>query len=93
MDGPPTLTVPCRRGYRFRGPAHITDDPELIAILRADLGADYPISSAMGVSVEETRALISPIYWVSDASEGNVISKREGKLGYTLAATHEGSAG
>jgi hypothetical protein len=45
------------------------------------------------VSVEETRALISPICWVIDASEGDVISKRERKLGYTLAATHEGAAG
>ena len=76
------LDVFRRRGYRFRGPATVTDDKELIEFLGADLGADYPIRSAVRVEVEETRALISPIYWVTDATEVDVVRIWEKRLGY-----------
>ena len=45
----------------------------------------------MRVSVEETRALISPIYWVTGASEDDVISIWEQKLGYYRAPSTDGS--
>jgi hypothetical protein len=34
------------------------------------------------VTVEETRSLISPIYWVTGAGEDEVIEIWERKLGY-----------
>jgi len=71
-----------RRGYRFRGRAEISDDPALVAFLREGLGADYPLRRAVRVTVEETRSLISPIYWVTGASEDEVIEIWERKLGY-----------
>jgi len=50
--------------------------------LREGLGADYPLRRAIRVTVEETRSLISPIYWVTGASEDEVIEIWERKLGY-----------
>jgi hypothetical protein len=52
----------------------------------------FPVNLPLHLDTAGWR-LISPIYWVTDASEGDVISKRERKLGYTLAATHECAAG
>jgi predicted pyridoxine 5'-phosphate oxidase superfamily flavin-nucleotide-binding protein len=80
------LDVFRRRGYRFRGPAQVVDDVELIAFLAADLGAEYPIRNAVRFSVEETRPLISPIYWVTDTTEDDVIRIWEDRLGYRRAA-------
>jgi uncharacterized protein len=80
------LDVFKRHGYRFRGRADIVEDPDLIEFLGAGLGADYPIRSAVRVTVQETRALVSPIYWVTDNTEEDVVQIWERKLGYTRTA-------
>lgn len=74
-----------RRGWRFRGRAEIIDDPELLSLLGEGLGAEYPIRHAVRISVEETRKLTSPIYWVTDLGEDEVIGIWEAKLGYRRA--------
>lgn len=71
-----------RLGWRFRGRADIVDDPDLIHLLGEGLGADYPIRHAVRINVEETRKLTSPIYWVTDLDEDDVIAIWEAKLGY-----------
>jgi predicted pyridoxine 5'-phosphate oxidase superfamily flavin-nucleotide-binding protein len=76
------LDVFRRRGYRFRGRAEISYDPALIEFVAADLGEIYPIAAAVLIRVEQTRPLVSPIYWLMDAKEEDVVAKWEVMLGY-----------
>jgi hypothetical protein len=76
------LDVFRRRGFRFRGQTEITNDPALIEFVGADLGETYPISAVVRITVEETRPLVSPIYWVAGAAEEDVVAKWEQMLGY-----------
>src|SRR5262245_44151944 len=71
---PPRLSLP-RAGRDLRR-------SRADCLLARGLGADYPLRRAIRVTVEETRSLISPIYWVTGASEDEVIEIWERKLGY-----------
>lgn len=81
-----------RRGYRFRGRTEILQDPGLIEFVGAGIGEQYPISSVVKITVEETRPLISPIYWVTDATEKDVVGKWEEILGYYRRSEDRASA-
>lgn len=81
-----------RLGFRFRGQAEIVDYPDLISFLGQGLGADYPIRQAVRIVVHETRELTSPVYWVTDVSEEDVIRIWEAKLGYYRPRADAGGA-
>ena len=52
-----------RRGWRFAGRAHVTDDPAVLQALRDEYpGEPYPFEQVVLVRVEEARELISPSY-------------------------------
>lgn len=52
-----------RRGWRFSGRARVTDDPAILAALRAEYpGEAYPFERAVLVRVEAAHELVSPSY-------------------------------
>lgn len=70
-----------RRGYRFKGTAELRDDPELIELASAGLGADYPVRQAILVQIEEARPVRSPVYFHTELSEDEVREGWYGKYG------------
>jgi uncharacterized protein len=52
-----------RRGWRFTGRAHLTDEPALLEAIRSEYpGEPYPFEQAVLVRVETARELRSPSY-------------------------------
>lgn len=61
-----------RRGYRFKGTAELSSDPELMRFAAADLGADFPVRLVVVVTVEQARAVRSPVYFHTELSEDEI---------------------
>jgi predicted pyridoxine 5'-phosphate oxidase superfamily flavin-nucleotide-binding protein len=64
-----------RRGYRFKGTAELSEDPELKRFAGADLGAEYPVRVAVVTTVEQALAVHSPVYAYTELTEEQI---REG---------------
>jgi predicted pyridoxine 5'-phosphate oxidase superfamily flavin-nucleotide-binding protein len=71
-----------RRGFRIRGTAEVLDDPELIAVVGAGLGADYPVEHAVVITVTDVRPVDSPVYLFTDADPAAVNENWQSIYGY-----------
>ena len=76
-----------RRGYRIKGTGEIRHDPDLLALVGAGLGHDYPVRAAVHITVSEVRGVYSPVYLFTDASSDEIAHTWEGIYGYRRVDT------
>ncbi len=61
-----------RRGFRFRGTAELVHDPELVDLVAAELGPEYPIDGVVKIRVEAATPVWSPVYSSEDIGGGPI---------------------
>jgi predicted pyridoxine 5'-phosphate oxidase superfamily flavin-nucleotide-binding protein len=61
-----------RRGYRFKGTAELSIDPELMRFAGAGLGADFPVGLAVVVNVDQALPVHSPVYFHTELREEEI---------------------
>jgi len=62
-----------RRGFRFKGQATISYEPELLDFIAGGLGPEYPVDGIVHVEVSSATPVWSPVYDCTDQSEDSVI--------------------
>jgi predicted pyridoxine 5'-phosphate oxidase superfamily flavin-nucleotide-binding protein len=78
-----------RRGVRIRGVAEISNDADLLAIVGAGLGHEYPVRAAVVITVTSTRVVDSPVYLFTTAPEEDVRRMWEDNYGYRATRPHD----
>ncbi len=58
-----------RRGFRFRGSAELVHDPELVELVSAELGPEYPIDGVVRIRIESATPVWSPVYSSEDLAD------------------------
>lgn len=77
-----------RRGYRIKGTGEVRDDPDLLAVVAAGLGHDYPVRAAVLITVTGVRTVLSPVYLFTDTPAEQVQASWEDIYGYRQTRPH-----
>ncbi len=76
------LDVLGRRGFRFKGRASHSYDPDLLELVAGFLGPEYPVDGIVSVEVKSAVAVWSPVYDCTDQSEESVAAEFRAHYGY-----------
>jgi predicted pyridoxine 5'-phosphate oxidase superfamily flavin-nucleotide-binding protein len=75
-----------RKGYRFKGTAEVSSDPEMLCLVGSDLGFAYPVRHAIVILVQEAYPVLSPAYTVAKMSEEQIRATFLAHYGYCCRA-------
>ncbi len=71
-----------RRGFRFKGQATISHDPNLLDLVAGALGPEYPVDGVVLIEVTNAVPVWSPVYDCTDQSEESVMDNFRAHYGY-----------
>jgi uncharacterized protein len=74
-----------RRGFRFKGIAQPSSDPEVLRLVSTGLGAEYPVRGAVVLHLHQAVPVRSPVYAFTQLSEDEIVRQWRTVYGWPAA--------